>query len=593
MCLAAVPGHSAAPITDATLKPAQIALGESTELTISTLGTGMESIALPLVPGLEFRIIEQSRRMEFVHGASLATTTTVVRITPYLAGTFIIPGLAPKSQPLVLRVSPAGEAVNPKGSVLLGKGAAGAGGSANDIKMTEDGSAYLRLTLPKREVYVGESVPIAIELGARAGSVASLNGLPALTGSDFTLNNLPRQPDRTEKIIDGSPFVLLTWHTVLTAVKPGTFPLAVETPLTVKVSTRPKGEAQLEDQLGDPFLQRLFGATVRKDIKVASPTYDLTVQSLPVDGRPVNFGGAVGAFDIVSDLSPAASVAGDPLTLRMRVRGSGNFDRVDSTMLEHLDEWKTYPPKSSFAPSDALGYKGEKTFEQPIIASKAGPQTLPGLTFSYFDPATRRYETARSAPLEVMISPSPGEGAGMATGALASAGASPQSHLRVGLRPDHDVAGSGETSLVPLYFQAQFLALPAMLSLAFAGGWLVQRRGTSRPHHDDSVGARRMPKAAKRVLAQLKAAERSGNAGLFLNSARAALVQHRKDRELTAASEVSAEDIDAWYGSDAEDIRRLFALADEANYSDRQLAGVDFARWMRIVGRQLSRGPSR
>jgi hypothetical protein len=543
MCLAAVPGHSAAPITDATLKPAQIALGESTELTISTLGTGMESIALPLVPELEFRIIEQSRRMEFVHGASLATTTTVVRITPYLAGTFIIPGLAPKSQPLVLRVSPAGEAVNPKGSVLLGKGAAGAGGSANDIKMTEDGSAYLRLTLPKREVYVGESVPIAIELGARAGSVASLNGLPALTGSDFTLNNLPRQPDRTEKIIDGSPFVLLTWHTVLTAVKPGTFPLAVETPLTVKVSTRPKGEAQLEDQLGDPFLQRLFGATVRKDIKVASPTYDLTVQSLPVDGRPVNFGGAVGAFDIVSDLSPAASVAGDPLTLRMRVRGSGNFDRVDSTMLEH--------------------------------------------------PATRRYETARSAPLEVMISPSPGEGAGMATGALASAGASPQSHLRVGLRPDHDVAGSGETSLVPLYFQAQFLALPAMLSLAFAGGWLVQRRGTSRPHHDDSVGARRMPKAAKRVLAQLKAAERSGNAGLFLNSARAALVQHRKDRELTAASEVSAEDIDAWYGSDAEDIRRLFALADEANYSDRQLAGVDFARWMRIVGRQLSRGPSR
>ncbi len=590
MCLAAAPGFTAAPITDATLNPTQIAVGESTLLTVSTLGTGMESIALPLVPGLEFRVVEQSRRMEFVHGASLATTTTVVRVTPYLAGTFIIPSLSPKSQPLVLRVTPADESGNPKGSGLSAKAMAGAAGSANaDIKMTEDGSAYLRLTLPKREVYVGESIPIEIELGARAGSVASLNGLPTLTGTDFTLN-LPRQPERTEKIIDGSPFVLLTWHTVLTAVKPGTFPLSVETPLTVKVSTRPKGEAQLEDRLGDPFLQRLFGATVKKEIKVASPTYDLTVQSLPADGRPANFGGAVGTFDIVSDLSPAASAAGDPLTLRMRVRGSGNFDRVDSAMLEHVDQWKTYPPKSSFTPSDALGYKGEKTFEQPIIASKPGPQTLPGLTFSYFDPATHRYETARSPPLNVMISPSVGDGAAMPRAGPARGGSSLQNPLRSGLRPDHAVTGSPVTTLVPLYFQAEFLALPSLLGLAFAGGWFAQRRAASKPYDNHSVGARRMPKATKRVLAQLRAAESSGNAVLFLNLARAALLEVRQGRGQAAPDVVAGAGIDDGFGSDADDIRRLFELADEANYSDRQLPDVDFERWMRIVSRQLSQG---
>ena len=47
-----------------------------------------------------------------------------------------------------------------------------------------------------------------------------------------------------------------------------------------------------------------------------------------------------------------------------------------------------------------------KTFEQPVIASKPGVQTLPALSFSYFDPNTRRYETARSVPLSVTISPS-------------------------------------------------------------------------------------------------------------------------------------------------------------------------------------------
>jgi len=39
---------------------------------------------------------------------------------------------------------------------------------------------------------------------------------------------------------------------------------------------------------------------------------------------------------------------GDPLTLRLRVIGSGNFDRVDSTMLDHVEQWKTYPPRSTF-----------------------------------------------------------------------------------------------------------------------------------------------------------------------------------------------------------------------------------------------------
>jgi hypothetical protein len=35
------------------------------------------------------------------------------------------------------------------------------------------------------------------------------------------------------------------------------------------------------------------------------------------------------------------------------------------------------------------------------------------------------------------------------------------------------------------------------------------------------------------------------------------------------------------------DIRELFALADEAKYSGHKLNATDFARWLRIVRRQL------
>jgi hypothetical protein len=586
--LAVTPGFAAGPLVNATIEPVQITVGESAQLTITTLGTGMEPLSLPVVPGLEFRVVDRSRRNEIIHGATLATTTTVVRVTPQVAGTFTIPGITPTSQPLVLSVSPntgigvlarppAGIGASARPPVLTGATA------ANGIRMSPDGAAFVRLSVPKRGVYVGESVPVTIDVGMREGFVRSVNGLPTLAGSDdFTLNNLSRQPERNEQSIDGSRFTLLTWHSVLAAVKPGTFSLTVESPLTVRIRTGSRQEAMLEDQLGDPFMQHFFGATVQKDIKVASPPVELTVSPLPAEGRPPDFSGAVGTFKIASDLSSTAAAAGDPLTLRLHVSGSGNFDRVDTTMLEHIEQWKTYPPKSTFKAADALGYKGEKTFEQPLIASKPGAQMLPGLTFSYFDPTTRRYETARSAPLSVTIAPALSDSTLSAAQIAAGSAATPANQAPSGLRPDHlatdTIADSRASSLVPLYLQTRFLVIPSLLTLAFAGGWLRLRRR--------AVGAfpRSQLRAANRVLVQLDEAARSGDTPQFFNSVRSAL--QMAARWQAAAGQITAAEA-ARLGSESEDIRQLLALADEANYSGHEPTTIDFARWTQVVRRRM------
>ena len=250
-CLVAASALAAAPVFNETLTPSQISIGESAELRIKSSGADMQPPKLPVVPGLEFRVIEQLQGVELVHGATLATMTTVVRVTPQIAGTFVIPEVSPTAQPLVLRVNPA----NFGGSSIMRHGIDGES-MTGDIRMTEDDSAFLRVLAERREVYVGETVPIAVELGVRAGAVSSLNGLPTLTGNDFTLNDMSRQPDRRETVVNGEPFLLLTWHTVIAPVKPGEFPLIVEVPLTIQMSTKPRREALLEDQLGDPFIQR-------------------------------------------------------------------------------------------------------------------------------------------------------------------------------------------------------------------------------------------------------------------------------------------------------------------------------------------------
>jgi oxygen tolerance protein BatD len=583
------------PLVYATIQPAQITLGESARFTITNLGDGATPITMPVVSGLQFEIIGRTRQIEIINGTTLPSTSIVVRVTPQMAGIFSIPGVTPKSQPVVLQVNALpGSAGAPRlsGSQAPRLPPILSGASIpKGVHLSEDGSAYIKLSAPRREVYVGESIPVEIELGMRSGFVTSLNGLPKLTGDDFTLNYLSHQPERSEKMIDGQAFVLLTWRSVLSVVKPGSFPFSAEVPLTVKIRTRPRRESALDDQFGDPFWQNFFGASVPKDINVQSPAQELKVLALPAEGRPADFHGAIGSFAIESDVSPAKADVGDPLTLTMRVVGSGNFDRVDSTMLDHLEHWKTYPPKSTFNTNDPLKHKGEKVFEQPLIASQPGAQTVPPLSFSYFDPSTKRYETAHSAPLRVTISPSLADSTLTASQVAASGASAAANKAAEGLKPDHGAAEATASSLIPPYLQPRFLAIPSLLAMAIAGGWMAARR-RGNPTGRVSARNRFAAKRNQRVLTQMEAAARAGNAAVFFNAARDALQQTFAVRWQVGPEEVTAAEVRARL-SDDPDIEQLFALADESKYSDHDLRTADFPRWMHAVRQHLADEPTR
>jgi len=578
---------AAVPAIDATIEPSQIEVGESARLIIFTSGSGALSLALPVVSGLEFRVVGQSHQIQIINGRAIESTSTIVRVTPDEAGVFTIPGLTPTSPPLVLRVNPSNGSGSLNGNgALPGQNPLIPGSSnAHGIRLTPDGSAFVQLELPKHEIYVGESVPVEIQVGMRDGFVASINGLPKLNSNDFTLNNLSHQPEHIPKAVDGKAFTVYTWHSILAAVKPGTYSLTFETPLTVRIRTRPQRDSMLDDLLGDPFLQNIFGATVPKNITVNSPEAAVAVLPLPEQGRPPDFGGAVGTFKISTDISSVKTTAGDPLTLRMHVNGAGNFDRVDSRMLGGDAQWKTYEPKATFNATDSTGYRGEKIFEQPLIASQPGTHTIPALNFSYFDPGTRRYETARSAPLNVTVSPPAdlaSEAPANATGANAD-----QSHS--GLRPDHAVTEERVDSLIPLYFQPRFVGLSSVLALVFGGGWVALRR--RERYAQDAQRQRELARSqlTHALREQMAAASAAGDAARFLNSARSALQQALGARWEVAPEQITESLVDERLeGEDKEDVRQIFALADEANYSGDDLQAADFERWTHIVGRQLS-----
>jgi hypothetical protein len=496
-------------------------------------------------------------------------------------GLFSIPGLTPKSRSLGLEVVNGDE---PNPYALHGHNQfpqplkVAPAPLPKGIQLKAGGAAFVQLVVPTRPVYVGESVPVEIEVGVRPGIVTAMNGLPTLSSGDFTLNNLSKQPKRREQVIEGSPFVVLTWHSVLAAVKPGDFPLAVDMPLSVKINTHSAEDIAIAARMGWPFLQSMYNGIVPKDMTIASPSSELKVLPLPTQGQPKDFSGAVGDFQVSSDTSPARVAAGDPLTLRLHISGVGNFDRVDSTMVDRMDHWKTYPAKSSFTPSDTIGYKGEKVFEQPLIAALPGEQTIPGLEFSYFNPNTRHYERAHTQPVKVMIAASLADSSlGGPAGAQSPNGA-PTNQSARGLRPDHPRPQSSVSDMSPLYFQAPFLAVPATLALILAASLFAVRPNPTLV----------TSKSAKRALAQLDAAAQSGDSSSFFEVARTTLLQTFATRWRIPPDQITAAQLKARLGPAGEDIERLCALADEAKYSDYEPGSTDFQRWLRVIRGQLT-----
>src|SRR5580692_2993960 len=291
-CLLAPARHAMAQADDAlayqTVEPSRIKVGDSAILRVISFGR-LREIELPTVPGLEFEELGRSQGLEFVNGTALPASFIQIRVTARFAGIFTIPGLTTGLRPVGLEVVKGDEpnpytwhsqqpAPPPVVPATLPKGA----------QLQAGGAAFVHLTTPTRDVYVGESVPVAIELGIRAGIVTSLKGLPTLKGSDFTLNNLSKQPERREQAIDGSTFIVFTWHSVLAAVKPGDFSLSVEAPVSAKVSTLSAADRAVASRLAYPLLQSMYNGVAPKDVTIASSASKLEVLPLPTEGQPEN-----------------------------------------------------------------------------------------------------------------------------------------------------------------------------------------------------------------------------------------------------------------------------------------------------------------
>lgn len=247
---------------------------------------------------------------------------------------------------------------------------------------------FLWLRVDKPSPYVGEQVIYAIELYESIGRRVdiSLNEPPGF--QDFWTEELNVTPTRAE-VIDGRRFHV---HTIF---RRALFPQRAGELMI----GRPQADVGVVADLFRP-VQRLR--------RVVGQALKLQVRPLPGAGRPPGFSpNNVGNFKIAAEVDRAQVKQGEPLTLTVTISGTGNINAIDPGEWPALPGMRRYDPKVEVATYEGERVGGERRYEFLVIPEQAGALELPAHRFSFFDPATERYETVSTRPIKLEVTADP------------------------------------------------------------------------------------------------------------------------------------------------------------------------------------------
>lgn len=577
----------------ATLDPAQVSVGESVQLTVMVSGSQSAAPSLPAVAGLDFQNMGQSTQIQIINGAMTAESAHTYLVTPRQAGTFTIPPIeagGAKSNPMTLRVLAGSGAARPaQRGTQTSPGASlpppNVKTAPVSVSAPEDARfGFMQIGVPKKEFYVGELVPVEVGAYFPEGLQASVTGLPTLSSEAFTLNKL-EQPERTEKVVNRRNFMVLTWHSTISAVKAGDYSLGAQMPATIVVREQAerRSGSLFDDFFDDPAFG--FGGGQQKEVTLQSDPAAVKVMPLPVAGRPKNFSGGVGTFDVEATASTDKAAVGDPITLTLKITGGGNFDRIFTDMIASAEGWKTYKPKSTFEPADSAGYQGTKKVEQILIPNDPALTAIPAISFSFFDPETKRYVTRTTKPIPLTVSGIIAK----ANVAQASASSSPLSATPPAqdLVPNKTESGRAVSTLRPVFLHPWFALAQAVAPLALIAALLFLRRKNRLATDPKFARAAAAEHEIRDQLEEMDRAMRKHEPLAFFDSARHALQQRLAERWDVRPESITVAEVSARANGEAEGVRAVFEIADRLRFSGETFAETDFRRWKKQVEEEL------
>lgn len=377
--------HAQVPSIKANVTSSNAQVGEAIRLEVEIANVKSASPPAVVVDGLEIRFRGESSQFRMVNGDVSRKQIYTYSVVASKEGSYTIPAIEIETDGQILKTQPI---------TINIKGGAPVPGDVED-KVTADETVFAEIRIEKKELYVGESVPLEFRLYILKPARGQLTNNPQLTGEGFSVQPFKGAVERGMELA-GKEYGVAQFMSLVTATKAGKLTLG---PVTVPMMVQTVDKGQ---QRG--VYDQIFGGSLGpvREVKVEAPAVEITVKPLPAEGRPPGFSGAIGKFEFEAAGSPGRIQAGQPVEMKLWIRGRGNFDRVDAPPPSDPDHWQAYPPGDTFEPTDRIGYSGTKIFTQNMVPKLMGT-VMPRYEFSYFDPEQKQYITltSKSQPLVI------------------------------------------------------------------------------------------------------------------------------------------------------------------------------------------------
>lgn len=386
---------------EATVDRNVVTLGRTLRLTITV--TGASDVERPDLSGLDgFEVVGTSSsqnismvNLKVTRSLSLIYTLAAVEEGEFTLGPFTVRagGNIGETEPVTVKVA-AGPGGAAPGGGATGRQRTGTAGDA-----AGETAAVATSAVDKRRAYVGEQVTYTLKFAYRLRMLQGMEFIPP-EHTGFWYEDLGDAGPVIETI-GGRQYYVVTKKLAFFPISSGTHAIGESGIRYVAETGDPFSRDPFSIFGRDPF-GRLRG---QEGVATADPV-TITVLPLPAVGRPADFSGAVGSFDVSARATRNEVKVGESITLVVRVSGRGNLKSVGDLPIPEIPGFRVFAPKSKQTISADRGVVGgEKRFEFVLVAQEAGTFTVDGIGFTYFDTGSERYATARAAPMTITVLP--------------------------------------------------------------------------------------------------------------------------------------------------------------------------------------------
>lgn len=261
---------------------------------------------------------------------------------------------------------------------------------------------FIKVSANKTRVHEQEPVLLTYKVYTLV-DLSQLEGkMPDLTGFHTQEVPLPQQKTFHVENVNGRQYRAVTWSQyVMYPQMTGSLKIP---------SITFKGIVVQQNRSVDPFEAFFNGGSGYVEVKRDIVAPGLTIQVDPLPAKPADFSGGVGKFNISAQLDKTEVKAGDPLTLRIVVGGTGNLKLIKQPEPQFPKDFDKYDPKvTDKTQLTASGVGGNMVYDFLVVPRNPGKYTIQPVKFTYYDTATNSYRTISTRSFEVTVTKGDGK----------------------------------------------------------------------------------------------------------------------------------------------------------------------------------------